>query len=206
MDCISMNYKDRYHSDAKCELRRKYYNPYSCVCRDFIENNVSRSELERRYTSTDPNIRKDYSKVQPDNTCYLTTAICSCLNYSDDCNYLETLRGFRDNVMLKDKRYYKLLAEYNAIGPMIAENLYCDKNNKEVSLNLLLNYIVPVYFKIRNRHFKEAIKVYTKMVTDLKQYYGLDNIDLIEIDDDLPKIKTKKNINKLFNNYRVVVK
>ena len=155
MDCTGMNYKKRCGTDAKCERKGTYYNPYSVACDDdFEENGIYRSELERRYDSTDTRINPDYSKINNDSSsCYLTTAICTCLNYEDDCNYLETLRNFRDTIMLKDEKYYDLLAEYNIVGPLISKSLSEHENRNNIALNLFMNYIVPVYFKINNnRH------------------------------------------------------
>lgn len=200
MDCVSMNYKDRYGCDAKCELRGRYYNPYSnAVCSEFKENNIPRSELERRYE-----IRKNYAKENKSSDCYLTTAICNILNYDDDCNYLEKLRYFRDNIMLNDKKYYDLLVEYNIVGPMIAKSLIEDENRKEISINLLINYIVPVYFKINNHRYNEATSIYIDMVNNLKNHYGLEDILIIKKDNTfLPKIKTKKEISKLKQFYNI---
>lgn len=210
MDCQKMNYKKRCGSDAKCELKEKYYSPYSVVCDDYykynLENNIYRSELERLYRSTDPEYIQESKENQNTNSssCYLTTAICNCLNYEDDCNYLETLRYFRDKIMLKNQKYYDLLAEYDIIGPLISKSLMEDKNNKHIATALLINYIVPVYFKINNHKYNEATKIYINMVNTLKEFYGYNNLVITKKDNtQYPKIKTKKDIHKLSFCYEV---
>ena len=47
----------------------------------------------------------------------------------DDCDELETLRGYRDWYMLNDPSCKLLLEEYDTIGPILANKLFYDKEN-----------------------------------------------------------------------------
>lgn len=114
-------------------------------------------------------------------SCYITTIICNKLNYSDDAGVLNTLRGFRDNVMQKDIKYCKLLFEYDVIGPKIAQMIQEDNNTDiELWIQFYNFYLSQTANFILDKKYDDAVTLYTQMITDLKEYYGIRE-DMVEI-------------------------
>lgn len=146
-NCRYMNYEDR----------NKYDEAY---CRHL-----------RKYTSLTGGC---YSGVPRESGgCYLTTAMCHVLEYNDNCDTLEILRGYRDWYMWNDPKYQNLLDEYDEIGPLIAEKLLND-NHKSYIVNEMINtYIIPAVDFIFNRRYDEAAKSYIDMTLMLKDMYDL---------------------------------
>ena len=107
-DCnnYDLNYVNRY-GEGYCT----YY------CRYFPKS-------DRRCTHFE--LRSDYIS----SGCFLTTTICDIFGMEDDCYALETLRKFRDTILVKDPKYYPILAEYEVVGPIISNKMYNDKYGK----------------------------------------------------------------------------
>lgn len=119
-------------------------------------------------------------QTKDSSNCYITTIICDVLGYSDDCGVLNTLRGFRNNVLQRDPKYLKLLLEYDIVGPEIAKNIKeeCTKNNdKELWIQFYNSYLSSAANYIENNQTDLAIERYTEMVNALKEYYGLASLD-----------------------------
>lgn len=113
--------------------------------------------------------------------CYITTIICNKLGYDDNCQLLNTLREFRDNVMQKNINYAKLLFEYDVIGPTIAGMINQDTiSDQEIWIQFYNFYLLPVANLLSDNKYDEAISRYTEMVSALKEYYGI-NTNIKEI-------------------------
>ena len=130
--------------------------------------------------------------------CYIATTSCYILNMNYDNEFLTTLRSFRDNVMKKDKKYNKLLAIFDVIGPKISSALYQDSNRKIVSKISMLLIRKACNF-IKEKKYEEAISVYIDLNKTLSEYFG---IELPEITDDytnklvIEKTKSEKIIKR----------
>jgi len=106
--------------------------------------------------------------------CYITTIVCEKLGYSDDCGVLNSLRGFRDNVMQKNCKYCKTLFEYDVIGPKIAGMIQNDKDtDQELWISFYNFYLLQTAMLVNENKYEEAISRYTEMVNSLKDYYGI---------------------------------
>jgi hypothetical protein len=160
-----MNLNDRNPYDkneAYCTECKKYFNPNSNACSDHFLYN-------------------EYLNLEHSG-CYITTAICEILEFDDDNIYLNTLRNFRDNYMIKDENLKKILIQYDIIGPMISYNLENDNHKRTKSLMLLELYIKPIVNHINNQQYVDAIIMYEKMTNELLNGY---NIKQNEINDDV---------------------
>ena len=108
-------------------------------------------------------------------TCFLTTAICDIFGFEDNCYGLNTMREFRDNILVKDSKYYPLLAEYEVVGPLISQKLYTDSSREEVSMYYFENYIYDIINMISiEKKYDEAVTKYVEMVNDLKRLYKIE--------------------------------
>jgi len=113
----------------------------------------------------------------PASGCYITTIVCDVLGYSDNCDVLENLRGLRDNVMQKDKKYSKLLMTYDVIGPQLANIMnkqYKRDKDKMIALNIYQKYLVPAVNLYKNKQYDESIKKYIDMIEMLGSVYAID--------------------------------
>ena len=96
-------------------------------------------------------------------TCFITTIVCHILNYSDDCEVLNQLRNFRNEVMQKNPKYHSMLFEYDTIGPKIAENLqkdYEEQRRLEIPRLLYNFYILPTAQLVRDKKYDFAVLRY----------------------------------------------
>ena len=143
---------DRYACDPKCDDFCRAYSRSSSA----IENMYERSK-----------------NALSSGGCYITTIMCKILNYKDDNEYLNTLRGFRDNYMKADKKYFPLLLIYDTFGRKIAENLEQDENRQTIANTLFNNYIVKAVDLIKEGKNEDAVNIYTAMTASLAQNYHL---------------------------------
>lgn len=110
--------------------------------------------------------------------CYLTTMLCNILNLPDNNIYLETIRGFRKNILQKDEKYKQLLVEYDIVGPVIANALANDPLRETIAKLYLNNFIIPTVTFINNKEYDRAVDKYYQMTNNLKTFYGLNNYNV----------------------------
>lgn len=161
-DCVSMDLSDRSPYDSNkawCSEYREYYNPNSRAC-------------SNRFTNDD---YKNPPSLDP--PCYLTTIVCEVLGYSDDCQILNILRKFREEILKKDIKYHDLLCEYDIVGPVIAQSIRKCLNPDIFSRFLLETYIIPTVECIENGKYELAVNIYKYMVEELKKLIGISKID-----------------------------
>ena len=108
--------------------------------------------------------------------CFITTLVCDLMGLKDDCDTLNSLRFFRNEIMQKDSKYIDILYEYDHVGPKIAKCLKEDheKGNMELAQLLYNTYLIPTVELIKNKKYSEAVESYTKMTKSLEQYYGIE--------------------------------
>lgn len=158
-DCLHLNLNDTKWGEYYCSSCNKYRkaNDY---CSSFLDrkeaSKVSGSDYQR-------------SGLQ----CYITTIVCELLGYPDDCEVLQILRGFRENVLKMDPNYLPILYEYDQVGPVIAEALRAEEQNKRLAIELLQAFLIPCTLAIKSGSYDEAITIYTNMVNMLKARFGL---------------------------------
>lgn len=129
--------------------------------------------------------------------CFLTTAICNIFGFEDDCFGLETMRNFRDNILVKDSKYYHLLASYEIIGPVISHMMYNDPYRKEVAEYYFDNYIYDILIDlVNNTNHEKVVDRYIEMGNDMKRMYGITK----EVSEEDIKVLTKRIEN---NQYKV---
>ncbi|MDO4963434.1 MAG: hypothetical protein Q4E75_05020 [bacterium] len=139
----------------------------------------------RAYSRDDNSIKNaiEYSNSHSSSGCYLTTMICDILKLDDNNMYLNTLRGFRKNILQKDDKYKAMLVEYDIIGPKISEALKNDPLKEKIALVNFENYIKKIKVLIDNKENENAINLYKQMTNNLKVFYNInDNVTTLQID------------------------
>lgn len=115
------------------------------------------------------------------NGCYITTLICSILGYTDHCYVLTEMRSFRNNIMQKEAKYFDILLEYDVIGPIIAKRIYeeyCKMGNKDMWTRFYQLYLLETADLISLEKYEEAVCKYKQMMSTLKTYFGIHDVDL----------------------------
>ena len=163
--------------------------PYPWECMDcdeynkyFVKDNKFYCNKMRRYVSLNERscntyfVKRAWNKVdqRPSTGCYITTAVCHILGYEDDCQILETLRGFRDNYMKQQEDCLPLLEDYNVVGPMIGDKLFDDENCENVASVLFNIFIKGAIEAIEDQEYDDAVNLYLNMTETLMDYYDID--------------------------------
>jgi hypothetical protein len=103
--------------------------------------------------------------------CWITTAVCDHLGRPDDCDELQTLRKFRDEVMEQRQAWRVLVRIYDIIAPRIVEAIDAEEDPAAIYRALLDRFILPsVSFVKQDRH-DEAVCLYSMMVEELLTNY-----------------------------------
>lgn len=116
---------------------------------------------------SDFDICQAIKKSKSSGECFISTAVYQSINKPDNCYELQTLRGFRDEVMLANKNWAPLVEEYYAIAPDIAEKL--NKLEQSIHTKIHQNYLLPCIALIEQKRYEEAINHYKKMVASLQK-------------------------------------
>lgn len=103
----------------------------------------------------------------------MTTLSTANVGLQDDNIYLETLRGFRNNVMHGDERYASVLKEYDVLGPMICEKINEDPEKDHICQVMVESFIKPTCLEILSGNNDLAVAMYQKMVRDLQSTYEI---------------------------------
>ncbi len=164
--CTYLSERANYSGKYWCERKGIDIEASAPKCYNFCEA-YSRSNYARE------NMYQN-SQGSSSSGCYLTTIMCKILNYPNDNYYLNTLRKFRDNVMLKDKKYLSFLLMYDFAGPMISYELEKDKNKEEIAKTFFNNYITKSVTAIELEKYDTAINIYKAMTEELGNRYHID--------------------------------
>lgn len=155
------------------------------------------AERNSYYPKSDRACNKFEHKPDYVSQCFLTTAICNIFGFEDNCFGLETMRCFRDNILVKDSKYHRLLAEYEVVGPVISYMMYNDEHSLEVAEYYYENYIYDIVINLSTKKdYNEAVAKYVEMGNDMKRMYGITK----EVSEEDIKVLTRKIEN---NQYKV---
>lgn len=96
--------------------------------------------------------------------CYLTTIVCKYNDYPDDCHYLQTLRNYRDNVLMTSGIGRELCIMYYAHQSIISDKLqkFSEKAKAEF-FTPLINDIKDCVNAIECGNDDLAIEIYLRL-------------------------------------------
>jgi len=105
--------------------------------------------------------------------CFITTAVCQSTGKPDDCFELQTLRKFRDIWLRNKSNGEDMISEYYKLAPQIVSKID-SLPNKENEYELIYSqYIKPCIGFILNRKQDECLKLYKKMIFELKTKFNV---------------------------------
>lgn len=106
-----------------------------------------------------------------DEDCYITTAMCRDTGKPDDCAELQSLRKYRDEVMLNDSEGRALVKEYYLKAPKIVSLINQEPDHRQIYQSLREHYIVPAAQAADAGDNAKALELYRTMVESLSQKY-----------------------------------
>lgn len=108
------------------------------------------------------------TKVKPHSGggCFITSACVDYFQLGDDCYELQTLRHFRDNVLLTTAEGRQLVDRYYHIAPAIVKQIRA--NNEHQTFCLILDGVKNCVSYIEAGKVEDAINGYKEMVFNLE--------------------------------------
>lgn len=103
--------------------------------------------------------------------CYITTAMCRDTGKPDDCAELQSLRKYRDEVMLRDAEGRSLVKEYYLTAPKIVSLINQELDHYQIYQALRERYIAPAASAAEAGEHAKALELYKSMVESLVQKY-----------------------------------
>lgn len=114
-------------------------------------------------------ILKDISK-RYSSGCFITTAICKSRNLPDNCDDLQTLRQYRDNILLKSDDGKVWVKIYYLVAPEIVESINRHDNSDEIYEMLNISYLQPAIRLIKEGDCEGAFYIYKSMVNTAAKF------------------------------------
>jgi hypothetical protein len=109
--------------------------------------------------------------VSDDVDCYITTAMCRDTGKPDDCAELQSLRKYRDEVMLNDPEGRELVKEYYVKAPKIVSLINQEADHFQIYKMLREQYITPAANAADAGEYAKALELYKAMVDSLSKKY-----------------------------------
>lgn len=96
--------------------------------------------------------------------CFITTAVTKAAGLPDDCEVLQVLRKFRDEVLKTTDEGAALVAKYYAIAPTIVAGIESKPEAAGHFNYLLQNFILPAAAAANSGDVEKALAIYTAVV------------------------------------------
>ena len=106
-----------------------------------------------------------------DDTCYITTAICSALGKPDDCYELTQLRAYRDKWLRKQPDGEALILEYYDTAPAVVEAINKFPEREAIYRQLDENYLQRCLRYIEAGENEKCKALYIQMVRDMQKRF-----------------------------------
>ena len=111
------------------------------------------------------NLPDDYDK---ESKCFLTTACVEFQGLPDNCLELETLRGYRDNLLIKTSEGQRDIKEYYNVAPRIVRAIKLNSSEKDIWRFVFSQVQNAVKF-VQRADYEEAHSCYKSLVNNLKK-------------------------------------
>ena len=111
--------------------------------------------------------RSDSGTEKKKSRCYLTSAACAHMGLPDDCAELQSLRAFRDEVLMATDHGQRLVHRYYEIAPAVANQL-----KDPAELDEIWSTIQQCIYAISQQKHNEAVCLYSAMTNKLVLKYA----------------------------------
>ena len=106
--------------------------------------------------------------------CYITTAAVDHIGLADDCDQLNILRMYRDQLAEEDQEFRKVVLEYYKTAPMIVEKISNSPDKDEILEAIYTDMVIPVIKLLQSGEVEAAKKHYINKYNELKSKYILE--------------------------------
>lgn len=103
--------------------------------------------------------------------CYITTAVCNCLEKDDDCYELTLLRNYRDQYLSNQPGGKDLIEQYYSVAPQIVFGINQMRDAKNIYRDIYREYLSPCISLIENQEYEICKQMYSGMVVELENAY-----------------------------------
>lgn len=150
-------------ADLWMETKLKYTDYSPSQIRDALEApRTSEESSGWRYTPVSK--RKGYGTQSPfhkeDTGCFLTTACTTSLGLADDCRELQTLRWFRDDVLIKIPEGRAAVERYYALAPGLVDRLAARRDADGCFAAMYRTLVLPTVSAVLAGDFAAAWRIY----------------------------------------------
>lgn len=97
--------------------------------------------------------------------CWLSEAVAAAGGMGDNGMELQTLRQFRDTVMMSNPVGQSLAQQYDMIAPIVVEGISARPDAMQIYQQIKGEFIDPAVEAIQAGHTEEALKIYAQMVS-----------------------------------------
>ena len=101
--------------------------------------------------------------------CFISTAICVSLGKGDECSELNTLRQFRDEVILQNNEWAELVNNYYDEAPDLVEFIQRRPDKDLIWNKIWIEYLSSILKLIDEQKYQEAVDEYKKMFSYIKK-------------------------------------
>lgn len=126
---------------------------------------------------TSYNARVEYISYEPSSSrssCIITSAACAALHKPDDCEELNTLRAYRDEMKCDNPIIAELIKEYYRVAPLLVQKINSEADAEKIYADLWKNSIAKTYELIRAGENAQATAIYIEMVQSLCKRYNVE--------------------------------
>lgn len=150
---------------------------------EVIEQDIPKAEkyLQQASESENDEIReaakdaleriKNNNQKSNSDGCFITTAVCSSMNKTDNCYELMMFRDFRDHWLRKQPGGDLLIAEYYKTAPQIVKKIDAFVNSMDIYQSIWEKYLKSCLSYLKRKDNEECKNVYMKMLYDLKKEF-----------------------------------
>ena len=104
-------------------------------------------------------------------SCFITTATCSTLGLPDDNTWLNTLRWYRDEILLKSPQGREDVATYYVMAPKIVTAIEQVHRPMDIYIRIFEESLKPAVRAIHAGRHDQAYRLYKNMVNQLADRY-----------------------------------
>lgn len=108
-------------------------------------------------------------ELPTDSRCYISTACMRSKGLSDNCHELETLRWYRDNILVNTTAGQEDVTQYYELAPKIVAAIDASTAANDYYAEIYEKMIVPCVSHIEKGDYSAAYELYKKTVDDLKR-------------------------------------
>ena len=164
-DCSYCRYlrpSDEKKGKFYCEKKREYVSARASIC-------SMAAEVMGR-----PNCDKEaLRRISRSHGYYVVTAITEILDLDSDNIYMSSFRYLRDVILPNMIDYQDFIAEYDSIGPAIAERLKSDPESQTYAEYLRVCFLDQFVAQFESNSIDTSIATYSQMFEQLKDRYGI---------------------------------